>query len=545
MDIINNIKTIELLINQFNKRLHTIENSKELLRFIRYSNNHSSTDNGSIIAIDGSMDYEERLEMLFFYVNAMAYSANLTTKKEVRFGNDIRRSSIGISSIIPLWYSDISNIVDESDEFDARYNLDKIPYMLMTMAELYSAYNAVNVCKDLKLIILDRALIRTFASLIREVKKLIRIKRSALFLDTRYGKVSLSDIKIAYMLGDGSIYVPARGAYAKYAIIKELLDGEKSRDELAKRLRIDIDKHIKYLKDLDIFDRTDSTLKLSEYTKNYWQRISSVTNTLINNIFNNNEYPFVINDKWLTLLDISALNLFLLYELIGKVLKENILMIGIVKDMNTTEFIRAIMPYYKIILQPNILSNDRALFTMLSATHNIDTPWRSISYDGAFTSLIYDKERDTLKAARKAIFRERLFVRAYFQLRRYKNNLRSPVFMYDRLFYPKFDMKYLKEVEAEEWNNTSKLELFIDGSNIDDLYLSMLANLDSKEIYEAYGHNYLLYLADKAAKADIRHMRSMLEGMVNLYVNRGEIRKVSSLTKSFREQRYDIERARV
>ncbi|MEM2966223.1 MAG: hypothetical protein QW052_04715, partial [Candidatus Nitrosocaldaceae archaeon] len=466
MDIINNIKTIELLINQFNKRLHTIENSKELLRFIRYSNNHSSTDNGSIIAIDGSMDYEERLEMLFFYVNAMAYSANLTTKKEVRFGNDIRRSSIGISSIIPLWYSDISNIVDESDEFDARYNLDKIPYMLMTMAELYSAYNAVNVCKDLKLIILDRALIRTFASLIREVKKLIRIKRSALFLDTRYGKVSLSDIKIAYMLGDGSIYVPARGAYAKYAIIKELLDGEKSRDELAKRLRIDIDKHIKYLKDLDIFDRTDSTLKLSEYTKNYWQRISSVTNTLINNIFNNNEYPFVINDKWLTLLDISALNLFLLYELIGKVLKENILMIGIVKDMNTTEFIRAIMPYYKIILQPNILSNDRALFTMLSATHNIDTPWRSISYDGAFTSLIYDKERDTLKAARKAIFRERLFVRAYFQLRRYKNNLRSPVFMYDRLFYPKFDMKYLKEVEAEEWNNTSKLELFIDGSNI-------------------------------------------------------------------------------
>ncbi|MEM4238011.1 MAG: hypothetical protein QW050_03370, partial [Candidatus Nitrosocaldaceae archaeon] len=352
MDIINNIKTIELLINQFNKRLHTIENSKELLRFIRYSNNHSSTDNGSIIAIDGSMDYEERLEMLFFYVNAMAYSANLTTKKEVRFGNDIRRSSIGISSIIPLWYSDISNIVDESDEFDARYNLDKIPYMLMTMAELYSAYNAVNVCKDLKLIILDRALIRTFASLIREVKKLIRIKRSALFLDTRYGKVSLSDIKIAYMLGDGSIYVPARGAYAKYAIIKELLDGEKSRDELAKRLRIDIDKHIKYLKDLDIFDRTDSTLKLSEYTKNYWQRISSVTNTLINNIFNNNEYPFVINDKWLTLLDISALNLFLLYELIGKVLKENILMIGIVKDMNTTEFIRAIMPYYKIILQP-------------------------------------------------------------------------------------------------------------------------------------------------------------------------------------------------
>ncbi|GIU72622.1 MAG: hypothetical protein KatS3mg003_2331 [Candidatus Nitrosocaldaceae archaeon] len=552
MDLASNLKIqTSMLLDLFNNRLNTISSTKELLKCIKHVS-HKELDEYKAIGIDGSMDYEERLDMLLFYVNAVAFTARL---KSNRF-DDIRRSNLKISTAIPLWKSDIGSLIEEEDnEFDIRYSSDKIPYSFMTMAELKLAADAITNYKDLKLVLLDRSLLRTYAPLTRDVQMLIRKKSSPLIdIDTEYGKVSMLDIILAYMLGDASIYIPPRGSYARYAIIKELLDGEKSIEEL--KLRIDdIDKHIDKIKKLDkhfkglLLARSDSVLSLTDYAKDYWKRISSMTNKIINNIFNSYKYPLLLNDKWLSLVDISALNLFLLYDIIGKVLKNRIFMIGIIKDMNTTEFIRAVIPYLVISKRLSIdrleLSNDRSFFTMLSATNeSIKTPWRSIAYDAAFTTLVYDKR---FKAARKAIFRERLFIRSYFQLRTYKHDqgLRSPVFLYDRIFYPD-DADSLIELEAEEWNKISRLSLFVeDDSCIDNLYLNILAASDSKEIFEAYGHNYLLYLADKAAKFDVKHMRSMLTGVSNLYLSKEAAKnKVLSISKSFRDQRYEEEKRR-
>ena len=546
-DLASNLREqTSMLLDLFNNRLDKISTTKEFLRCIRSPDSIRLFDGEHLaIGIDGSMDYEERLEMLLFYVNAIAFTTKFRIGDQIRFDDKVNKSSIKISTAIPLWQADLPNIIDkDEDEFEARYSADKIPYSFMTMAELKLALDAINSYKDLKLIILDRSLLRTYAPLIKDLKLLIKRKRSPLIgIDTIYGKTSLLDIVLAYMLGDGNIHIPSRGSYAKYAIIKELLKGEKRVDELDID---DIDKHITYLKRLDghldhlLLDRCDSVIALSDYAKDYWKRISSITDNITTNIFNGRDYPLMLNNRWLSLLDISALNLFLLYEIIGKVLSNTILLIGIIKDMNTTEFIRAVIPY---LLNCELeMSNDRAFFTMLSATNpSIKTPWRSIAYDAAFTTLVYN---EGFRAARKAMFREQLFIRSYFQLRTYKHDqtLRSPVFLYDRIFYPEYDST--NDIEAEEWKSKSKISLFIDNSVIDDLCLNILAASDSDEVFEAYGHNYLLYLADKAAKFDVKHMRAMLKGISNLYLREAINNKVLSISKRFREQRYEEERRR-
>ncbi len=548
-DLASNLREqTSMLLDLFNNRLNKISDTKEFLRCIKYHRDTRLFDGEHLaIGIDGSMDYEERLEMLLFYVNAIAFSTRFRIDEKIQFDDNMHKSSIKISTAIPLWQADLPNIIDrDEDEFETRYSVDKIPYSFMTMAELKLALDAINSYQDLKLIILDRSLLRTYAPLTRDLQLLIRKKRSPLVgIDTKYGITSFLDIILVYMLGDGSIYVPTRGSYAKYAIIKELLKGEKRKDEFNID---DIDKHLQYLKRLDkrfdnlLLDRCDSIISLSNYAKDYWKRISSITDSIITSIFNGKRYPLLLNTRWLSLLDISALNLFLLYGLIGKALKSMILLIGIIKDMNTTEFIRAVIPYLLNYRDGLELSNDRAFFTMLSATNpSIKTPWRSIAYDAAFTTLVYDKN---FKAARKAVFREQLFIRSYFQLRTYKHDqtLRSPVFLYDRIFYPEYDST--QDIEAEEWMRRSKISLFIDNSIIDDLYLNILAASDSNEIFEAYGHNYLLYLADKAAKFDVKHMRAMLRGISNLYLREAINNKILSLSKRFREQRYEEERRR-
>jgi len=76
--------------------------------------------------------------------------------------------------------------------------------------------------------------------------------------------------------------------------------------------------------------------------------------------------------------------------------------------------------------------------------------------------------------------------------------------------------------------------------------LRVLSLTDNPEVYEAFGHNQLLYLADKAVKSEIRLMRSSLRGVADLRL--GAIAKreqVYGIMTPYRDQRSEAEASRM
>ena len=85
-----------------------------------------------------------------------------------------------------------------------------------------------------------------------------------------------------------------------------------------------------------------------------------------------------------------------------------------------------------------------------------------------------------------------------------------------------------------------------DGSAVSNAILHILSLTDNPEVFEAFGHNQLLYLADKAVKADVRMLRSSLRGVADLRVGGVSSRKkIFGLVTSYREQRAEAEQARM
>jgi hypothetical protein len=82
-------------------------------------------------------------------------------------------------------------------------------------------------------------------------------------------------------------------------------------------------------------------------------------------------------------------------------------------------------------------------------------------------------------------------------------------------------------------------------SNLDDLVLLILSMCDNPEVLEAYGHNQLLYLADKLVKGEVQLMKGLLRGVVDLELTPLARReKVFSIARRFRDLRAESESAR-
>lgn len=82
-------------------------------------------------------------------------------------------------------------------------------------------------------------------------------------------------------------------------------------------------------------------------------------------------------------------------------------------------------------------------------------------------------------------------------------------------------------------------------SQVDDLVLLILSACDNPEVLEAYGHNQLLYLADKFVKREVQLMKGLLRGVVDLELTPlARKEKVFSIARRFRDLRAESESAR-
>ncbi|MBO3754104.1 MAG: hypothetical protein FGF53_04410, partial [Candidatus Brockarchaeota archaeon] len=170
--------------------------------------------------------------------------------------------------------------------------------------------------------------------------------------------------------------------------------------------------------------------------------------------------------------------------------------------------------------------SDRALLGLLSTSEEIDfpTPWRTLGYDAVFTTLVFREEGEpSLSAARKRAGLEGFFVRSYFQLRSMETDYRSKssVFLYDRFQNEVFDGEHRMTVKISEMNRACDANVYFEGKSrnrLDELILLVLSLSDNPHVAEAFGHNQLLFLADKAVKAEAKQARPMLRGVVELEI---------------------------
>jgi hypothetical protein len=517
--------------------------------------------------VDGSMDFDERLQMMLFYANATAYSCPFHVGSRVEFdlASAHREGKLAASAAVPLWAEDLSSIFADEPEIDLEleHSMEKIPNSFMTLAELYLAYKA---CDGAKVLFLDRPMSGTFSALSRDARLLLKVGGSKLGRWAKGDGPSALDLELAIRLGFPSVAVPTRPRYLHLAVLKELLAGPASAVELARRLGSGepaVRRAFRQVAKMDerlghelLVDSSEDRLALSERAAGYWGRVMSFSLGYAEEVFSRRRHPLAVGgEEYLTILDVNSVALFMLEAVCQRAGETGTLVVGIAKDTTATDVSRAVLPYassagfVKLAAPAPRLKSDRAFLAILSSENpSVETPWRTLGYDSAFSTIVEAGGR--LRSARKVVSREQLFVRSYFQLRSLRGDpsVRSQVFLFDRAFDRARDAGGVRRVKVEERRGETEVLGYFeggDGSPLSNLVLHILSMADNPEVFEAYGHNQLLYLADKAVKAEVRMLRSSLRGVADLRVGGvSSRRKIFGLVTPYRQQRAEAEHAR-
>ena len=518
--------------------------------------------------IDGSMDFDERLQMILFYANATAYSCPFTVGERIRFdlASAHRDTKLAASAAVPLWAEDLSSVITSEPEIDIdlEHSMERIPNSFMTLGELYLAYLS---CEGAKLVFLDRPMSGTYSTLARDAR--LMLKRG----DNRLGKWSADhpffslDAYLAVNLGAPSMVLPRRQRYLPFVLLRSLMESPGSVVELSVRLgttesltrraAIQLARLDKRHGGVILADSSESHLQLRDGVAGYWNRVVSLSLNYAKDVFSCARHPLALKgDEYLTILEVNAVAFFLLEGVLEKARERGCLLIGIAKDTTATDVARSVLPFasaegfVKLDSPAPLLKNDRAFLAILSAENpDILTPWRTMGYDAAFSTMV-DLDNE-LRSARKVVSREELFVRSYFQLRTLRSDrtVRSQVFLFDRAFDPKYDSTAVRRFSVRENSGPAQIDGYFEGndmSQLSNLALHILSMCDNPEVFEAFGHNQLLYLADKAVKAEVRMLRSSLRGVADLRV--GGVtsrRKIFGLATPYRQQRAEAEHARM
>ena len=518
--------------------------------------------------IDGSMDFDERLQMILFYANATAYSCPFTVGDHIRFDLTAahRDSKLAASAAVPLWAEDLSSVMSSEPEIDIdlEHSMERIPNSFMTLGELYLAYLS---CEKARLVFLDRPMSGTYSTLARDARLMLKRADNKLGKWSEEHRLSPLDAYLAVHLGSPVMAVPTRPRYLPLALLRASMESPGSLEELSGRLGVtepEARRAAGRLAKLDrehggaiLADFSESRIKPSDEIAGYWERVISLSLRYATDVFSRTRHPLALKgDEYLTILDVNAVSFFLLEGVLQRARERGCLLIGIAKDTTATDVARSVLPFasaegfVKLGSPAPMLKNDRAFLAILSAENpSILTPWRTMGYDGAFSTVVeLDHE---LRSARKIVSREQLFVRSYFQLRTLKSDesVRSQVFLFDRAFDPRYDAPAVRRFAVKERSGPTRIDGYFEGgdtSRLSNLVLCILSMNDNPEVFEAFGHNQLLYLADKAVKAEVRMLRSSLRGVADLRV--GGVtsrRKIFGLVTPYRQQRAEAEHARM
>lgn len=577
----------------------------------------------TFLAIDGTQSQDEKLDLMVFCSAAFGYKGKLQLHSDgIEFPSDIEgNNAISISSAIPIHEEDIASIVGRSTESGIEIDPAKLPSSLMQLAEYYMAVREIERDPTLKVLFLDRMPSIDLPHLIGNSSEFSESNKSVLIgINTPYGKVSLIDLELARMLHPNTkLQIPqARSQLIKYRAISWMLEEWGIDSDFSNRDKISYEQILqkiganphrlnKLARDLEALDEkftlfSGTKSQKKDYTnkyiykdsidsnlRNYWKRVYYASMQVIQHIFNTkkNEHPLrykqetpSIHDQknnnkkesdliWITEEDLNTLVLIMIYSLLRKAWEDNVLVIGLVKDIGARELIKSIVP---ILQRLNLLSfkntipnfnSDRMLLQMNSVINGqeISAPWSTFEYDACFKTMAPDTNPDkfsytltTPKNAVRGAFKnlvsmERLFVKSYIQLWCSKTDptRRSHVFAYDRPAYPDFDSFgsiVLRHHDGNVSEEIMPIIYFENKNSFSNLVLSILHSFALEIIPECLGHNYPLFLADKKAKIFFKTTRNAYLSAVELELSKNSLDQQPLFNRRFRDYRTSIEKSR-
>jgi hypothetical protein len=568
-------KSTDELLAQFSRRVDGMKNRAEYSTLIRRLDLDSATSRAfeyfgegefRAVGVDGSMDQSETLEMLLFYVNAMAYSAPFTVSKEgIIFDSKKmkKEDELGASSAVPLWLEDLGSVSEGKKEAltEDEYStyLTDVSFSLMLMAELTSAVRALE--DSTRILFMDRPLSGTFQSLGRDLREVLRSGKST--LSSLHNGDLMRDLYLFSAVPFNESPPAGHGYFIQYAVLQKMIKG-RSFSQACDDIRLSPDtasavkrRLIQRDQKFRMFVEGQADLELRKECLGYEERLENLAESVTSRIFSSEVYPLKVNDSWLTTRDLNCINFVKLVSLIKRCQDLGCLLLGITKDTGSTDVSRSVLKLVGVPdnLRPG-LRHDRVMFTILSATNesNFRPPWRSVGYDACFATVSGNEEiisgiRPELRAARKFASREKLFVKLFFQTRASDRTIfRSPVFLYDRPYSPRYDSKFCTPREYVEAGAIATMDPYLESSgrnDLDDMILYILSLSDNPEVFEAFGHNCLLYMADKAVKTDVKLKRGLLTGIINLKLTPMARReKLFSVIRRYRDTRSEVETMR-
>jgi hypothetical protein len=562
--------------------------------------------------VDGTMYSKPLFDMVIFFGGAYAATGTIrfseTTEPEVAYDERTLQSSMGISSVVPIYINEIPD-VDTSyaaQEQPGEVNPAKpmteeeiannslIANAIMTFSEYYLAYKiAADPNQKTHVILMDRSLSTERASLLYETRKTNFWKAKTALVGCQSSSddtpIDKNDIIIArqHVSKTALGLPPPRSDYLRTAIICLLEQGKAlTASQVAAAFGATDEKRIcriesalKRLSERQILRVENGAYALDPKYVTSWDRIKRVTIGVGDRLFftktsgaETASSMKILKDDgehWLTTVDIAFLTLFTLQMLMEECWKKRLLLVGVTKDTAARDFKRQLVPIMarEGLLKTSVnlealkaLPNTDRMVLQSASVFNVDEiapPWSLIEYDSAFRTILPDRQsrRGYVSGAiRNKISLEKAFVKTYVQLSQARSDplLRSNVLLVDRLAYPEYDCKpaSLKAF----WNELSdgtrepvKTILYADRSvpnHLQNLVMSVLVAMAPTNIPEAFGHNKALFIADKIAKWNYRQFKCVVDSTATWILNNHKLRKFIFYMSTFRERRSQIEQTR-
>jgi hypothetical protein len=612
-NVIQSLQTsTRALIGSFRDRTKSLSaSSNDIKKLVREGHNPTiaksiagkffGTKKVSFVAIDGTESQDQQLDMLLFYSGAFAYVGEVEFVGErCECGEVIEAERISnISTAIPLYEEDASNILGEETEAGIEVDIERLPSVLMQFSEYYLAMKLLDENPELKVVILDRTLAGDVGHLIWSVGQFIKEKKCILKgIQTDSGIVTALDLDLARILHpNAKLGIPApRSQFIKYSAINLLLmEGPREQDSadynmLLVKMGAKYTRLTKLVRDLSSFNQEHSFLhnksgekflSIKPETKGYWERVLSATMKIARHIFETppGQHPLIYeepstnlesvnqnkkNKKWITSADLEYLTLVMIYALLRIAWEKNVLIIGLIKDTAASELLKTVVPILRDAKKINIdsdmpkFNSDKQLLQTYSVIEadSIRAPWRTFEFDACFRTMVpYRSEvtgapiNQVTGAYKNLISGERMFVKSYVQLWQSESDhsVRSHVFSYDRPCYPEFDKPDELLLSHKDDNVSEEIQPMIhfeNDSELSHLVMDILCSMASEVIPECLGHNYPLFLADKKAKYVLDQMRAAYLSTVAFEMANSEFDQQILYGASFRDFRSEIENSR-
>jgi hypothetical protein len=554
-------------------------------------------------AVDGTEYARNMFDLIIFFGGAYVSFGWVTFRKDekpsVEHGGKLLEHGRGISSCVPLYVNEVSDVDSMIDTLGGKKPLDdkavfdnsRIADWIMAFSEFYLAYRLI-IDEDVRILLMDRTLSGEHSALISDTAHGQRLReKSGLCGSDLDGQ----PVRMEEMIYCRHRFInklldlpPPRGDYLRPRLLYELETASSlTLVELCGRLNlehVDCKRRAKKILDgLEKADRVQSTgssYALKEDYRNSWERMKKLTCTIGDRLFldqpsTERPNPMMITKAgkptWLTTVDMAFLTLFCLNMIIEECWKRPVLLIGLTKDTAARDFQRQVVRIcsrehmWKLDLSDETLENiprtDR-MFLQSASVHNwekLSVPWALVEYDTAFKTMVPELPKDKTPgrdgfvsgAVQNRVNSERLFLKSYVQLAQAERDpkLRSNVLLTDRLVYPELDLNHVCEISHEYGSVEEKVKpiLFPNKearNDIQNLTMVLLSAMTSLSIPEAFGHNVPLFIADNVAKWHAREFMRIVETTRDWIMTNHDLREFVFYMSTFRERRAEFESTR-